>query len=454
MNQAIFREYDIRGLADKDLNDNDVYLLGRALGTYFQNSNTVVVGQDVRLSSPRIFKSLTRGINDSGCDVVDIGVVPTPGLYFSLFYYDIGNGVMITASHNPKEFNGFKICHNKGTIYGQEIQKLRRLAEEKKFSSGHGKIIKKQIEEDYINYLLKDINIDNKLKVAVDTGNGTCGPIVEKILQRLHIEHHILYKEPDGNFPGHLPDPVVVKYIQELIVLVKKGNFSAGLGFDGDGDRLGVVDENGDIIWGDVLLAIYAQELLQRMPGAKIIFEVKCSRGLIERIEELGGIPLMFKTGHSLIKAKMKQEKAPLAGEMSGHIFFADRYFGFDDALYASLRLLEILSQGKKLSELAAQVPRYYATPEIRVETTEEEKFKLVEALKTFFKKEYKVIDIDGIRVDFGDGWGLLRPSNTQPVLVMRFEAQTQARLNEIQKLFLDKLEEYKKKGPEQKEAL
>ncbi|OPX17536.1 phosphomannomutase, partial [candidate division WOR-3 bacterium 4484_100] len=353
MNQAIFREYDIRGLADKDLNDNDVYLLGRALGTYFQNSNTVVVGQDVRLSSPRIFKSLTRGINDSGCDVVDIGVVPTPGLYFSLFYYDIGNGVMITASHNPKEFNGFKICHNKGTIYGQEIQKLRRLAEEKKFSSGHGKIIKKQIEEDYINYLLKDINIDNKLKVAVDTGNGTCGPIVEKILQRLHIEHHILYKEPDGNFPGHLPDPVVVKYIQELIVLVKKGNFSAGLGFDGDGDRLGVVDENGDIIWGDVLLAIYAQELLQRMPGAKIIFEVKCSRGLIERIEELGGIPLMFKTGHSLIKAKMKQEKAPLAGEMSGHIFFADRYFGFDDALYASLRLLEILSQGKKLSELA-----------------------------------------------------------------------------------------------------
>ncbi len=444
MNPEIFREYDIRGLADKDLNDKDVYLLGRALGTYYQNSDSVVIGQDVRLSSPRIFKNLTKGLTDSGRNVIDIGMVPTPALYFSLFYYNISNGVMITASHNPKEFNGFKVCHKKSTIFGKEIQKLRKIAEEGNFSTGKGEVSKKEIKEDYINYLLKDIKIEKRLKVAVDTGNGTCGPIVDKLFARLDLDYLILNKEPDGNFPAHLPDPVVAEYIHELIETVKNKKFSVGLGFDGDGDRIGVIDENGGIIWGDVLLAIYAEDILKKLPGAKIIFEVKCSKGLIERIEALGGIPLMYKTGHSLIKAKMKEENAPLAGEMSGHIFFADRYFGFDDALYASLRLLEILSRGKKLSELAGKIPRYYATPEIRVATPEEEKFKIVENLKAFFKKHYKVIDIDGIRVDFGDGWGLLRPSNTQPVLVMRFEAQTKKRLDEIQRLFLNKLEEYK----------
>jgi phosphomannomutase/phosphoglucomutase len=311
--------------------------------------------------------------------------------------------------------------------------------------SGHGSAEKKDIFSDYINHLTQSLQIQKGLKVAVDTGNGTCGPVFEKILKKLRIEYLMLYKEPDGNFPNHLPDPVVPEHITELIKTVENNGFACGIGFDGDGDRIGALDENGKIIWGDVLLAIYAEELLARMPGAKIIFEVKCSKGLIERIQELGGIPLMYKTGHSLIKAKMKMENAPLAGEMSGHIFFADRYYGYDDAIYAALRLLEILSRGAKLSDLASRVPKYYSTPEIRIETTDEAKFKIVEDLKSSFKKSYRVIDIDGVRVDFDDGWGLVRPSNTQPVLVLRFEARTEQRLEEIRNLFFDKLAEYKK---------
>jgi phosphomannomutase/phosphoglucomutase len=255
----------------------------------------------------------------------------------------------------------------------------------------------------------------------------------------------MLFKEPDGTFPNHPPDPVVPENIKELISTVKTGDFACGIGFDGDGDRIGALDEQGQVIWGDVLLAVYAEELLARMPGAKIIFEVKCSKGLIERIEQLGGTPLMYKTGHSLIKAKMKMENAPLAGEMSGHIFFADRYYGYDDAIYAALRLFEILSRGEKLSSLTARVPKYYSTPEIRIDTTDEEKFGIVEDLKAHFKKSYRVIDIDGVRVDFDDGWGLIRASNTQPVLVLRFEARTEQRLEEIRKLFFDTLDEYKR---------
>jgi phosphomannomutase/phosphoglucomutase len=253
-----------------------------------------------------------------------------------------------------------------------------------------------------------------------------------------------LFKTPDGNFPNHIPDPVVPEHIKELIEEVTNDGYACGIGFDGDGDRVGALDENGKIIWGDILLAIYAEDLLSRMPGAKIIFEVKCSKGLIERITELGGKPIMYKTGHSLIKAKMKEEDAPLAGEMSGHVFFADRYYGYDDAMYAALRLCEIISRGEPLSELASRVPKYYSTPEIRIDTTDAAKFDIVEALKSDFKKSYNVIDIDGVRVDFEDGWGLIRPSNTQPVLVLRFEAKTEARLDEIRELFFSKLADYK----------
>ncbi len=442
INPAIFREYDIRGIADTDLTDDNVYTLGRACGTYYvsRGEKKVIVGQDVRISSPRIAKTMHRGLNDSGCDVIDIGVVPTPVLYFSLFHYNTGNGIMITASHNPKEFNGFKVAQNKSTIYGDEIQKLRRLTEEDTFATGKGTVATLDVVPVYLDYILDHMRIKKGIRVAIDTGNGTCGPLVDSLMKKIGADYQILYKEPDGNFPNHLADPTVVEHISELINVVKNGSFECGIGFDGDGDRIGVLDENAEVIWGDVLLAIYAEKVLQRIPGAKIIFEVKCSQGLIERIDALGGVPLMYKTGHSLIKAKMRAEHSPLAGEMSGHIFFADRYYGFDDAIYASLRLLEILSDGVTLSTLAHKVPKYYSTPEIRVETSDEKKFQIVEDLKSYFKKSYKVIDIDGVRVVFPDGWGLVRPSNTQPALVLRFEAKTKDRLEEIRTLFLNKL--------------
>lgn len=442
INPAIFREYDIRGIAETDFTDDNVYTLGRACGTYYvsRGEKKVIVGQDVRISSPRIAKAMHKGLNDSGCDVIDIGVVPTPVLYFSLFHYNTGNGIMITASHNPKEFNGCKVAQNKSTIYGEEIQKLRRLTEADTFATGKGTITTLDVVPAYIDYVLDHMRIKKGIKVAIDTGNGTCGPLVDTLMKKIGADYQILYKEPDGNFPNHLADPTVVEHISELIEVVKNGSFQCGIGFDGDGDRIGVLDENGEIIWGDVLLAIYAEKVLERIPGAKIIFEVKCSQGLIERIDALGGVPLMYKTGHSLIKAKMRAEHSPLAGEMSGHIFFADRYYGFDDAMYASLRLLEILSDDAKLSTLAHKVPQYYSTPEIRIETNDEKKFHIVEELKEYFKKTYTVIDIDGVRVVFPDGWGLVRPSNTQPALVLRFEAKTKERLDEIRALFLDRL--------------
>ncbi len=444
INPAIFREYDIRGIGDTDLNDENAELLGLGLGTYYRlnDQNTVIIGGDVRLSTPRIMGIFIKSLRATGCNIIDIGTIPTPVLYFSLFHYNIPNGIMVTASHNPKEFNGCKVCANKTAIYGEEILKISKIIEEKKFSKGKGDYEKRDVISGYIDYLLSRVNIKKGLNVIVDTGNGTCGPIMERILQKMDAKFEILFKEPDGNFPNHLPDPTVEKYIKTLIEEMKSKKFEVGIGIDGDGDRIGVIDENGSIIWGDILLAIFAEKIIKNQPGAKIIFEVKCSKGLIERIEELGGEPIMYRTGHSLIKAKMKKEGSPLAGEMSGHIFFADRYFGYDDAIYASLRLLEILSDGKKLSELAKKVPKYFSTPEIRVDTLDDKKFLIVERLKSEFKERYKVIDTDGVRVDFGDGWGLVRASNTQPVLVLRFEAKTEPRLNEIKKLFLSSLEE------------
>ncbi len=444
VNENIFREYDIRGIADTDLNEVNLSLLALALGTYYQRlgNNKIVLGYDARLSSPRISKTISAGLVQTGCDVIEIGMVPTPVLYFSLFHLDIPNGIMITASHNPKEFNGLKVCSKKTTIYGDEIKKIYKIILKGEFTRGKGSITHKEIIPDYIGYLLKGVRIREGIRVVVDTGNGTCGPVIEEILNKLKADYKLLYKEPDGNFPNHLPDPVVEEYIKELIGCVKENKYEVGIGLDGDGDRIGVVDERGNVIWGDVLLAIFAQEVLREKPGAKIIFEVKCSKGLIERIVQLGGIPLMYRTGHSLIKAKMKEENAPLAGEMSGHIFFADRYFGYDDAIYASLRLLEILSDKKRLSELAEIFPKYFATPEMRIETSDEKKFKIVEGLKELFRRSYPVIDIDGVRVDFGDGWGLIRASNTQPVLVLRFEAKTPARLEEIKRLFFTHLKD------------
>lgn len=456
INPAIFREYDIRGIAENDLTDDNVYTCGRGFGTYYrkQGQKTVVIGQDVRLSSPRIAHALTRGLNGSGCNVIDIGTVPTPVLYFALFHLNVGNGIMITASHNPKEFNGFKVSLNKTTIFGQEIQNLMKITNAGKYVSGTGTVEARDVTTAYVDYITDHVRIKKGIKVCFDTGNGTCGPLVEKIMNKIGADYNILYKTPDGNFPNHLPDPTVIDHIKDLIQTVRDGEYQCGIGFDGDGDRIGVLDEHGNIIWGDVLLAIYAEEVLKKLPAAKIIFEVKCSKGLIERIDALGGKPIMYKTGHSLIKAKMKAEGSPLAGEMSGHIFFADRYYGYDDALYAGLRLLEILSTGEPLSKLAARVPSYFSTPEIRLETSDETKFEIVDKLRRDFRKSYNVIDIDGVRVDFPDGWGLIRPSNTQPVLVLRFEAKTEARLTEIKNLFFDTLAKYTSLGEEKKESV
>jgi phosphomannomutase/phosphoglucomutase len=446
INPAIFRKYDIRGIADTDLTDEKAYRCALGFGTYYRSigQDTVIIGQDVRVSSPRIAATICRGLTETGCHVIDIGIVPTPLLYFALFHYDIGNGIMITASHNPKEFNGFKIARGKTTIHGEEIQNVFSIIQKGDFVSGKGAREERSIIDAYLDCITRDITIKKGLKIAIDTGNGTCGPVVDRLMQRINADYMILFKEPDGTFPNHLADPTVIDHITELVDLVKNGDFAAGIGFDGDGDRIGVLDEKGSIIWGDVLLALYAEQVMKTHPGAKIIFEVKCSMGLIERLRELGLEPVMYKTGHSLIKAKMKQERSPLAGEMSGHVFFADRYYGYDDALYAALRLLEIISEGQPLSKRTQRVPSYVATPEIRIDMPDDKKFKVVEELKSIFKKSYDVIDIDGVRVNFPDGWGLIRPSNTQPVLVLRFEAQTNKRLEEIRNLFYNTLEKLK----------
>lgn len=446
MNPLIFREYDIRGIADTELGDDDVHRLGQAFGTYAlqHGARRCVVGRDVRLSGPRIQKAVTDGICSTGLSVIDIGVVPTPAFYFAQLHLDCNSGLMVTASHNPPQYNGFKVGVNKTTIYGADIQSLRRLMEEGRFDQGRGKLARTDVVPAYIEVLRSRVTIPGPLRVVFDPGNGTAGILLERLFTGTPIEPTFINLEPDGTFPAHVPDPTVPEYMKQVVELVRSGRADCGIGYDGDADRIGAVDETGAMVYGDKLLGIYAKEVIANHPGAKVVFEVKCSQGLVEYIESLGGRPLMWKTGHSLIKAKMKEEGALLAGEMSGHMFFKDDYFGYDDALFASLRLLRIIAaSGRRLSELAAEIPRYYSTPEIRAECPDEVKFRVVEELRDYFRKHYDVIDIDGARVLFPDGWGLVRASNTGPILVLRFEARTQKRLPEIQELFYSRLREY-----------
>jgi phosphomannomutase/phosphoglucomutase len=351
---------------------------------------------------------------------------------------------MITASHNPKEFNGFKVALDRATIYGPEIQKVQEIADRGGFPEGRGELDQSNPIVPYVGVLADKIKLKRRLKLAFDTGNGTAGPVIEKICMTLGIEAIFINQEPDGNFPNHLPDPTIPEYMQELIDVVRAEKLDLGIGFDGDGDRIGVIDEKGNIIWGDTLLAILAKRILKARPGSKVVFEVKCSEGLGEFVKMNKGVPIMYKTGHSLIKAKMKQEGALIAGEMSGHIFIADDYYGYDDAMYAALRLLELLSDSNRsLSQLAGEVPKYFSTPEIRVPCADEKKFGITKRLRDHFSAKYPVIDIDGVRVKFNDGWGLVRASNTQPVLVMRFEAKTEKRLKEIRQEFEKALSEH-----------
>jgi phosphomannomutase/phosphoglucomutase len=446
MNPLIFREYDIRGIAETELQDNEVYRLGQAFGTYAleRKATFCPVGRDVRLSGPRVQRALVDGLLSTGLDVIDIGVVPTPVFYFSQFFLDSGAGMMVTASHNPPQYNGFKVGMKKTTIYGDEIQALRRLMESGGFRRGKGKLSARDVIPDYIETIRSKVPIAGPLRVAFDPGNGAAGVLLERLFAETSVKPEYINLEPDGSFPAHVPDPTVPKYMKQLIDLVLAENLDCGIGYDGDSDRIGAIDENGQSVYGDRLLGICASEVIGKHPGAKIVFEVKCSQGLIEYLERIGGTPLMWKTGHSLIKAKMKEEGALLAGEMSGHMFFADDYYGYDDALFASLRLLSIISStGRRLSELAAEMPSYPSTPEIRAECPDELKFRIVDEVRDYFRSRYKVIDIDGARVVFDDGWGLIRASNTQAVLVLRFEAKTQERLSEIRRTFYDRLAEY-----------
>ncbi len=442
MNPQIFREYDIRGLVEQDLTSEVVESIGKAFGSWLQLSGgkEVVIGRDNRLSSKPLSKALMSGLCSTGCDVVDIGVVPTPVLYFSIIHYRKDGGVMVTGSHNPVEFNGLKLCKGVFSIHGEEIQSLRRIVEGGDFKEGRGKFKEESPTDAYLEAIKERVEIPHKLKVVIDAGNGTTGEVAPRLFREFGCEVVELYCELDGTFPHHLPDPTIPEFLTDLIAKVKDEKADLGIGYDGDGDRIGAIDDEGEIVWGDRLLALYSREILKER-RTKIIFDVKCSQGLVEDIKAHGGIPLMWKTGHSLIKEKMREEDSPLGGEMSGHMFFADNYFGFDDAIFASARLLQLISRsGRSLSQLQGEIPHYFSTPEIRIECSDEEKFKIVDEIKKEFKREYQTIDVDGVRVLFGDGWGLVRASNTQPILVLRFEAKTEGRLGEIREIFAHRL--------------
>ena len=438
INPKIFREYDIRGIVDKDLTPKFVEFLGQGIGTYFRQhgKKEAALGRDSRLSSPAYAEAMTKGLLATGCSVVDLGVIPTPLLYFAVYDKKKEAGVMITGSHNPPEYNGFKMMVGEETLYGETIQDIYGLLKD-------GKIIRDQegrrtsynIIPDYEDYLLKGIKLERKMKVILDAGNGTAGFVASPIFKKLGCEVTELYCEPDGRFPNHHPDPTLPEAMEELTRKVKEIKADFGVGYDGDGDRIGVVDDQGKLLWGDQLMIVFARDILPANPGATIISEVKASKLLYEEVRRLGGRPIMWKTGHSLIKKKIKEENALLAGEMSGHIFFADRYFGFDDAIYSSARLAEILSRSdKKLSELLADLPKTYYTPEIRIYASDEVKFKIVDEVKNELAKRYPVIDIDGVRVNYPKGWALVRASNTQAALVLRYEADSQEDLQSIQK--------------------
>jgi phosphomannomutase/phosphoglucomutase len=437
MNTNIFREYDIRGVVDIDLTDEVVYILAKAFGTFFQkhNAKRVSLGYDARESSPRFRDLMIKGLTETGCDVVDVGMVPTPVLYFTQFHLDVDAGVMITGSHNPSDNNGFKVCLEKTTIHGAQIQEIKEFAVNKSFAQGEGTAQKQDVLMDYHNYLKENVKPGNrKIKVVVDGGNGMGGITGVPLYKDFGCDVIELFCDPDSRFPNHHPDPTVIENMQHAIEAVAQHDADLAIAFDGDGDRIGVVDEKGNVIWGDQLMVIYSRSILEEKPGATFIAEVKCSRTLFDDIAKHGGNPIMWKVGHSLIKSKMKEVKASLAGEMSGHIFFADRYFGYDDATYAGARLLEILSRtNKPLSALLEDLPKTVYTPEIRVDCADEKKFEVVRKLAEEFKKTHDVIDLDGARINFEYGWGLVRASNTQPVLVMRFEADTEENLKEIQ---------------------
>ncbi|MBX5467534.1 MAG: phosphomannomutase/phosphoglucomutase [Firmicutes bacterium] len=438
MNLNIFREYDIRGVVGKDFDSEDVRRLGQAFATYLGEKNVreAIVGWDSRSSSPALRDALIDGLTHSGVDVLDIGEVTTPIFYYAYHHYRFQGGVMVTASHNPAEYNGFKLAHGPSTLYGEEIQAVARLWQAGRFARGSGVVRHEDPVPSYLAMLREKIQLEAfRPRVVVDCGNGTPSRFVRQVMEAFGVSADYLYCTVDPTFPHHHPDPVVAENLRDLVAAVTRSRADLGLAFDGDGDRIGVVDDTGRILWGDRLMVLYWREILPRYPGAWGIVEVKCSQTLYDEIARLGGRPLFYKTGHSLIKAKMRELNAPFTGEMSGHMFFADEYFGFDDAFYAAGRLLRLMSrQGRPLSSLLADVPDLPATPEVRIDCPDDRKFEVVAQLTRRFRDQLglPVIDVDGVRVQFPAGWGLVRASNTQPALVARAEAQTAPELDAI----------------------
>jgi len=440
----IFKAYDIRGIVGKTLTSAIVESIGHAIGSEVraQNQSRVVVGRDGRLSGPELIAALSRGITQSGCDVIDIGMVPTPVVYFAIQHLNAGSGVAVTGSHNPPEYNGLKMVINGTTLSGEAIQKLRHRIIGNDLVNGSGKLTHTDVRADYLNRIAGDVKLGRRMRVALDCGNGVASEIAPTLFKRLGCQTTELFCVTDGNFPNHHPDPSQPKNLVDLINEIKKGGYDVGLAFDGDGDRLGVISPDGHVIWPDRQMVLYARDVLSRHPGAEIIYDVKCSRTLDSEIRKAGGKPTMWKTGHSLIKAKLKETGALLAGEMSGHIFFKERWYGFDDGLYAAARLLELLSRDlRPTQEIFAALPNTVNTPELNLKFAEGEHFAVIkELVKRAHFPDAKVTTIDGLRADFSDGFGLVRASNTTPVLVLRFEGDNQAALERIQNRFRELL--------------
>ncbi|MGZ8377198.1 MAG: phosphomannomutase/phosphoglucomutase [Gemmatirosa sp.] len=438
LRQQIFRQYDVRGIVGRDLTADVARTLGRAYAAYLSQrgiAGAIAVGRDNRPSGQMLRDGLVAGLTECGFDVIDIGVVPTPLTYWALHHEPVVGGIMITGSHNPPEYNGFKISLGKGSMHGEEIQELYRIAVAGQFPSGQGSVRESQVIERYIDDVVaRTGKLSRPLHVVADYGNGAGAIVGPQLLERLGARVTHLFAESDGTFPNHHPDPTVVENLTDLIATVRREGADMGIAFDGDADRIGLVDDAGEIIWGDHILILYARDVLARTgKGQPVIFDVKCSQALPDAIRAAGGEPIMWKTGHSLIKDKMKETNAPIAGEMSGHMFFAEGFYGHDDALYGAARLLRIVADsGRSVSPLLSDVPKFVSTPELRVDVPEERKFGIVDDAVAYFRARYDVVDVDGVRVLFGDGWGLIRASNTQPVLVMRFEALTPERRDAI----------------------
>jgi phosphomannomutase/phosphoglucomutase len=444
INPLIFRAYDIRGLSGTDITDEVAELVGRAYGSYINRDGgrVVVVGRDGRVSSPSIHKSLVRGITAAGVDVIDIGLSTSPMVYFATAYWRLDGGVNVTASHNPPEYNGFKLNLKGGRpLVEEEITQIRDMAQKRDFVEGKGQVYSREVKGDYYQKLLSLVKVGLGLRVVIDAGNGTAGPFAPGLLRQTGNEIIELYCDLDPTFPHHIPDPSIAENLVDLQAEVKETGANLGFAYDGDGDRIGIVDEKGQAINGDLGLVLLARDLLTRHPGAKILFEVRFSQVVIDDIKAHGGQPEMYKCGHSLIRKKMQEEGILLAGELSGHFYFGENYYGIDDSFLASLKIMEIVSRSQKpLSQFFEGLPKLVATPELRIPCDETKKFEVVEQATDFFRRHYPVIDIDGVRINFGDGWGLIRASNTGPLLSLRFEAKSQARLDEIKGIVSAKL--------------